>query len=122
MNASTNVTGTAPVVMPSKSDKLNAIRAAKGRLDVKRGTIVAPTPAKAATTPSPATAEPKRGAKSIVATKSPTEIKAEVEMLLEDLKTEKDPEEKKKIRRKLRLRGHKGGLGAVKPAPVVAAK
>lgn len=49
---------------------------------------------------------------------SATALKEQIKELLEDLKASTDGEEKKRIRRKLRLRGHFGGLGEVtKPAP-----
>lgn len=58
----------------------------------------------------------KRGRQSIKASMTPAEIAAEVKELLTDLRAAKDVDEKKRIRRALRLRGHRGGLGKAAPS------
>lgn len=93
---------TAPVVTPTKQQALKTAKANKPRpnLHVKtKGKRATPTP-------------PKRG--KLIVTLSPSELKAEIRELLDDLKSSKDPDEKKRIRRSLRVRGHRGGLGIVK--------
>ena len=39
------------------------------------------------------------------------EVKAEIVEFLDDLRKATDPDDKKRIRRSLRRRGHRGGLG-----------
>ncbi len=46
--------------------------------------------------------------------KTPAELKEEIKDLLSDLEGSTDPDEKKRIRRALRVRGHRGGLGEKK--------
>lgn len=46
-----------------------------------------------------------------VASMSPSEVKTEVSDLLKQLADATDVQDKKRIRRALRLRGHRGGLG-----------
>jgi len=53
----------------------------------------------------------KRGRRSLHEEMTPAEIEKEVKDLLAELKTSDDPEDKKRIRRALRRRGHTGGLG-----------
>lgn len=109
----TKHTGSSPVV----TTKREALKAAT-RANPKP---VLHTPAKT-TTPvvTPAKTTAAKGVKSIVATLTPTELAAEVKALLVDLAKETDGEEKKKIRRKLRIRGHKGGLNEETKAQTVA--
>jgi hypothetical protein len=57
--------------------------------------------------------KPTRGRKKLSESLSPKEIKQEIKDLLRDLEVSTDPDEKKRIRRALRLRGHWGGLGKV---------
>ena len=56
------------------------------------------------------------GREKIVAQLSPEELKKEIDALIAELRSATDMEEKKKIRRKLRLRGHRGGLGQPRSA------
>lgn len=44
----------------------------------------------------------------------------QVKDLLDELRAATDPDEKKRIRRKLRARGHRGGLGAERPVPTAS--
>lgn len=53
----------------------------------------------------------KRGRKTIEETCTATEIKKQVSDLLKELKGATDVDEKKRLRRALRRRGHVGGLG-----------
>jgi hypothetical protein len=76
--------------------------------------IAAPTvKGKRAAKPAPVVAEApkKRGRKSLAETLTPAEIKGEIDELLSDLRKSTDTDEKKRLRRALRLRGHLGGLG-----------
>ena len=59
--------------------------------------------------------ETKRGRASIINTLTPIEIEEEVTGLLEDLQSADSTDEKKRIRRALRTRGHRGGLGLRAP-------
>lgn len=63
-----------------------------------------------------------RGRKKLVDTMTAEEIKQEVKEFLNDLAASSDPEEKKRIRRALRLRGHFGGLGEGNGGAGVTAK
>jgi hypothetical protein len=56
--------------------------------------------------------EPKETRK--IADKSAKEIKHEVQILLDELRSAKTTDDKKRIRRALRARGHVGGLGGRK--------
>lgn len=51
-----------------------------------------------------------RGRKAITE-RSKSEVRSEVKELLVDLHEAEDPDDKKRIRRALRRRGHTGGLG-----------
>lgn len=84
----------------------------------KRATFAKPIPQPTAGTKGkvkkqyPATeAQPPRGRRKLKDALSPREIQAEVDELLGELRATQDPEEKKRIRRALRHRGHFGGLG-----------
>jgi hypothetical protein len=57
-----------------------------------------------------------RGAGKLTERLSPAELEKEVQGLLKELKASTDGEDKKRIRRLLRARGHKGGLGE-RPLP-----
>ncbi len=94
MRALKRITGTGPVVTQSK--QLATKEIAKQ---------AAPTPV---ATVAPAAPQIKVTSVKVM---TPEEIKAEVAKLLEQLAAETDGDAKKKIRRKLRLRGHYGGLG-----------
>jgi hypothetical protein len=95
---------TAPVVEPTKQQRLVTAKASKAKpnLHVNGKRAKGKAPAK----PAP---KPKRG--KLIDTLSPSELKHEISVLLNDLKASKDGEEKKRIRRALRIRGHMGGLG-----------
>ncbi len=54
--------------------------------------------------------EKKRGRKSLIESMTPSEIAKEIDELLATLAKSKDLDEKKRVRRALRLRGHRGGL------------
>lgn len=55
--------------------------------------------------------ERKPGRKSLAQSLTPAELKTEVKDLIAELRGAKDQEDKKRIRRALRRRGHTGGLG-----------
>lgn len=93
-----------PVVTPTKREALKTAKAAKPRPNLH----VKPNGKRAKAKHLP----PKRG--KLIETLSPSELKAEIIQLLDDLEASNDPEEKKRIRRSLRVRGHVGGLGKVK--------
>lgn len=63
----------------------------------------------------------KRGRRALTESLTPDELQAEIDGLLAALKKAGDTDEKKAIRRALRRRGHKGGLG-IRPATVVSIK
>ena len=92
---------TAPVVTPTKSQALKSAKASKAKPNLqvkgKRAVKSAPTVRKF-------------GRGKLIDTLKPDELKAEIREFLDDLKASSDPEEKKRIRRALRLRGHHGGL------------
>ena len=52
----------------------------------------------------------KRGRKSLAEEMTPAELAAQIKGLLADLRDTDDQDEKKRIRRALRRRGHSGGL------------
>ena len=100
-------TTTTPVVTPTKQEKAKAFKAThpapdlgakKGRRAVQ---VIGANP--------PTETSAKKGP---LANLSPKEREEQVSELLDDLRNEKDPDQKKRIRRALRARGHYGGLGS----------
>lgn len=61
--------------------------------------------------PVSAIVERKRGRRAITEVLGEGELKAEVDLLLAQLRGAKNDEDKKSLRRMLRRRGHRGGLG-----------
>lgn len=58
----------------------------------------------------------KRGRKSLTASLSAKEKQEQIDDLLDELRKSTDPDDKKRIRRALRARGHRGGLSAEREA------
>lgn len=54
----------------------------------------------------------KRGRRSVIEELTPTALKADIAKLIKDLKATDDQDEKKRLRRALRRRGHTGGINA----------
>lgn len=69
------------------------------------------------TLPQSKVTERRRGRKALAQLLSPAEMKAERDGLIEALEAAESTDEKKAIRRKLRTRGHTGGLG-IRPITV----
>ena len=57
------------------------------------------------------TKKQKRGRKKLQESTTKQDMKLDIKELLDELKKSKDAEDKKRIRRLLRRRGHQGGLG-----------
>jgi Ni,Fe-hydrogenase III large subunit len=95
----TTSTATAAVVTPNKSMALKTAKRAKAKPDLTTKGVKAVVTTKA------------RGRVSTRESMTPTELRESIKELLRDLADSTDAEEKKNIRRKLRLRGHVGGLG-----------
>lgn len=85
------------------------IQAVKDRL-VKPDLMVNGDRAVEPPTPAPSRAASKVGRKSLVESLSPEELDEQIQGLLAELRASSDPDDQKRIRRALRLRGHRGGL------------
>jgi len=109
----------APVVIPTSREKAKAVVKVKQKPDLRVSPRLAEATqpkggkrAKKLITPP----EDKRGRMSLISSLPEKELKAQVADLLGQLKKTIDGDEKKKIRRALRVRGHVGGLNTPKKA------